>query len=406
MYDPAHAATIASWTLGAIGVGIGAFAVIVVIILLLKSSCPFIYTYNGEHFVFTGEVFSGAIQPGLERHDYLLLPEIQPKEGEYLLQVTNEIREIQHINLMQLLVVDHPENMSVLFDKYGGLQTIQEAQPPVSAKTFSGNEVLHLVQGKDSLAYYFDDAIHTEETLDGLILTFEKPNDATTGKLIVRAKNSFWVEVVMKEFHSLFGRRYNAFSQWEANRTPEQMRQIMTGQSFPLAVYVEKEGEWIEADLFEVAGPMAMKDDVLEINFEEIHDNTFRIKLESGFLFWELDYVAMDFSENIPLPVVTLPVAEAIDENGIDVSEVIRSDDLLYYIQPEIGNEALLRFPVPDFSDVSRTVVLHSKGFYQIIRDQEGRANWKAVRAFRHPGSMPQFSKELYQQKIQLSQQN
>jgi len=406
VYDRAQAATTASWVFGSLGVAMGVMAVVVIIILMSKSSCPFIYIHNGEHFVFTGEVFSGAIQPGLERHDYLLLPDIAPNEGEYLIRVANEIREIQHINQMQLLVIDHSEDISVLVDKHGKLQTIRKARQPVDARTYSGTLVTSLVAGKDSLSYYFDDAITTDATLDGIILTFDKPADASAGKLIIRAKNSFWIETVMHQFHGLFGRRYDAFSQRDAKRNPDEMRQIMIQQNFPLAVYIEKGGIWEPVDFFEVAGPMAMKDDVLEINLENIPQDTFRIKLESGFLFWELDYVAMDFSENMLLPISIIPVSEAIDELGNDISDAIRSDDHVYYIQPEIGNEAVLRFSAPAFSDSRRTVILHSKGFYTILRDQDGRADWNTIRTFRQPGRMPQFSKELYHKMMQVSQQN
>lgn len=406
VYDQAQGATVASWVFGTIGVALGAFVVIMIIFLLTKSSCPFIYTFNGEHFVFTGEIFSGAIQPGLERNDYLRLPDIQPKDGEYLIKVANEIREIQHINLMELKVIDHPADTEVLFDKYGQVQTIAEAQPPITAETFSGVNITSLVSAKDSYSYYFDDAAQTDSSLDGIILTFEKPAEATEAKLIVRAKNSFWLENVINNFHEMFGRRYDAFSKKEEKKKPAEMRELMQSQSLPLSVYIEKDGEWEFQDFYEIAGPMAMKDDVLTINLEDFDSETINIRLESGFLFWELDYVAMDFTGNIPFELTTLSVSEAIDENGADVSDAIRYDDQVYYVQPEIGNEAILSFEVPEFTDESRTVILHSKGYYKILRDLEGRADWKNLRTFRQPGRMPQFSKELYEEMIELTQHN
>jgi len=406
VFDRAQGATIASHIFGYAGVTLGVLVVLEIIIALLKSSCPFIYTYDGNHFVFTGEIFSGAIQPGLERKDFLSLPGIQPKDGEYLIKVANEIKEIQHINQLEMLVIDHPANSEVLVDKFGQPQSITEARAPVVAETFWGTDVLPLVESKDDYAYYFDNAATTDSSLDGLTLTFDKPEDATEAKLIVRARNSFWLEKVFDEFHGLFGRRYNAFDKREGSKKPAQMRKMMESQNLPLSVYVEKDGQWVFHDYYEVAGPMAMKDDILPISLQDLEGETIRVKLESGFLFWELDYVAMDFTTNIPLNINYISSTRAIDENGVDVSDAIKHDDHLYYVQPEIGNEATLSFPVPEFTNENRTLILHSKGYYKILRDQDGRPNWKKLQTFKKPGRMPQFSKELYHEWMKLSQKD
>ena len=81
--------------------------------MLTKSSSPFIYAYNGESYEFVGEIYSGAIHPPLERHDYLPLPVLQPVENEYSIKIANEIKEIQHTYLTELLVFDHPENAEI-----------------------------------------------------------------------------------------------------------------------------------------------------------------------------------------------------------------------------------------------------------------------------------------------------
>ncbi|MGC9355363.1 MAG: hypothetical protein ACP5D9_16060, partial [Mariniphaga sp.] len=121
-------------------------------------------------------------------------------------------------------------------------------------------------------------------------------------------------------------------------------------------------------------------------------------------MFWELDYAAMDFTENIPTEIKTVAALEATDENGLDVMNAIKRDDVQYYSQPEIGNEATVTFPVPELTNENRTVILHSKGYYKIIRDQVGRADWKKIKTFREPGRMAQFSRELYEEFMSLSQ--
>ena len=40
---------------------------------LLILSCPLVYEYSGQEYVFAGEIYGGALQAPLERHDYLVL---------------------------------------------------------------------------------------------------------------------------------------------------------------------------------------------------------------------------------------------------------------------------------------------------------------------------------------------
>jgi hypothetical protein len=403
IYDKDTAATTGSWVLGTLGIAASVYLILAIIVLIFKESCPFIYTHDGENFSFAGEIFSGAIQPGLERHDYLLLPELKPKNEEYLLKVTNEVKEIQHINLMELKVFDHAEGVNILMDKYGQVQTWLDPVLPIKAETQNSQDVLSLVNKKDSYAYHFNDLSDFEFAFSEVVLTFNKPENAQTGKLLVRAKNSLWIEHVFSSFHDLFGGMYYAFDKREAKKPSEELRTLMFDQGFPLRVYLEKAGQWVLQDFYEIAGPMAMKNDVLVVDLKETAGETIKIKLETGLMFWELDYAAMDFTDNVPYHEVTVPALQAIDENNLNIIESIKNDDQNYYIQPIIGNEAIITFPVPEFTGESRTVVLHSKGYYKILRDQKGRAQWKKLKTFRDPGRMAQYSKELYDEFISIS---
>lgn len=403
IYDRDTATTTGTWILGGLGVLASIYLIMAIIVLIFKESCPFIYSFDGESYQFEGEIFSGAIQPGLERYDYLRLRHLKPDGDKYSLKITNEIKEIQHINLAQLKVVDHPADTEVLLDKYGKIHSLKNLVPAARATTLTGTPVDGLTGIQDGNAYPFNGVATTDATLDGIILQFPLPADRSEGKLVIRAKNSLWLEHVVAEFHAMFGGMYNSFSKREEKRPAAEMRELMFNQGFPLSVYVEKNGTWEHQDFYEVAGPMAFRDDVLSLDLSGLVGDQVKIKLETGFMFWELDYAAMDFSPDIPLEATTLTALSAFDENGADVSAAIRTDDKSYYIQPEIGNEAWVTFTVPEQTSGSRTVFLESKGFYKILRDQKGSAEWKTLRTFRDPGRMPQYSKELFDRLMALS---
>ena len=82
---------------------------------------------TGTHL--EGEIYSGALHPPIERDDYLHLPSLRPVNGQYRLRLTNEVREVQHTNLAELWVIDHPKDVRTFVDKNG---TIRSSAAPVA----------------------------------------------------------------------------------------------------------------------------------------------------------------------------------------------------------------------------------------------------------------------------------
>lgn len=396
IYDKDTGATIASWFFGILGVSIGAFAVLLIIVALTKSSCPFVYIHDGNDFIFTGEIFSGATQPGLERDDYLFLPGIKPSESVYKLKLTNEVHEIQSVNFTTLMVVDHPENLSVLFDKYGVLQTFKKPVSPLSATNRSRKNILDVIVSKDSLNYSGDINNNGKDGIEEVILKFSKPQNCKSAKLVIRAKNSFWLDVLFTRFHNLFGDQYDNFSHKQESVPGKQLNKFLLDQNLPLSVYIERDGKWQFVDYFNIAGPMAMRDDVLPVDFADIDSDTVKIKLETGFLFWEIDYTAMDFSQNELLKTTEISVNEAISNNESDVKDMIFSKDLKYLVLKNVGDEVNLSFKDQAIGNKEKSVFLHTSGYYKILREQDGSPDRKTLKTFRKPNRFPQFSREMY----------
>jgi hypothetical protein len=395
VYDVDVDKTIVYSTLGVAG----ALGVLVILILLTKSSCPFIYAYNGESYEFVGEIYSGAIHPPLERHDYLPLPVLQPIENEYRIKITNEIKEIQHTNLTELLVFDHPENAEILVDKYGNVHTIFDPQLPEISKALDGSNIDSLLSSKDSLVYMSGIPDNENQDMDAVILTFDRPVDRDTGKLVIKGKNSFWLDYIHGQFSELFGDRFETWKEEQKEKSPEKMIEWSLDQGIPLSVYLETDEGWEFVDYYNVVGPLASKDDVLEIDLTSAKNDKVNIKLEFGFLFWEIDYAAMDFTPNLTTSNYTVPVTSAMDQNSIDVSYELQYDDEKYYHQPHIGDQALLTFDVPEqIEGTKRSVVLHSKGYYEILKDAKGEPDLAYLNSFRKPGAFSKFSKERFMQ--------
>ena len=99
----------------------------------LKGSCAFLYTWDGTHFRFITDVMwrsalgmplgimggNAAYAPARASQEYVRIPgeALRPKDGRYVLQVTEELWETAYLDQLRLLAVDHPDSVDVLVDE-------------------------------------------------------------------------------------------------------------------------------------------------------------------------------------------------------------------------------------------------------------------------------------------------
>jgi len=395
IYDPAVGATIASWVFSGLGLAI---PVVFVVALLTKESCPFIYISDDDAYRFVGEIYSGAIYPSLERDDYLPLPGAKQGQSEYKIKMTNEVYEIQNTNLVELQVLDHPSGSTVLMDKYGNCQTMSNPQSPVEAINLKGRNIINDIKERDTLLYFGDNPEKDQVSTDGIILKFNRPPHSNSAKLVIKAKSTFWLDYVFTRFHGLFGDQYDCWVEKQETIPDKQMKSWQIDQKIPLLVYIEKGKRWKYVDYYNVTGPMAAREDVLSIDLADITSDTIKIKLEFGFMFWEIDYAAIDYSSNVPVTKRTALLESAIDNRETDVKKLLGSSDLFYYVQEKIGDEVNMTFAIPPRIQTAQTLVLHSKGYYKILLDAKGEQQVKYLLPFRKKGRFPEYSGELFRQ--------
>ena len=86
------------------------------------SSCPYLFAWNGEQFEFVAD-FGGVgglgylVSPGNyappDPTEYLPLPNLAPRDGEYVLQSLTPLEEVTYFDEAKLVAVDHPEGTEV-----------------------------------------------------------------------------------------------------------------------------------------------------------------------------------------------------------------------------------------------------------------------------------------------------
>jgi Tfp pilus assembly protein PilF len=89
---------------------------------VLKGSCPFLYTWNGETVTFVTDLLWGApigmpVAPGqwadADPQELVLVEGAQPRDGHYDLRITEELWEAAYFDFVRLWVVDHPADVEV-----------------------------------------------------------------------------------------------------------------------------------------------------------------------------------------------------------------------------------------------------------------------------------------------------
>ncbi|MFC2125492.1 FG-GAP-like repeat-containing protein [Bacteroidota bacterium] len=140
---------------------------------VLKGSCPFLYTWNGEKYVFVKDVMWRSalgmpmgIMGGTATYafadasdDYIKIPGelLKPKEGKYSLQITEELWETIYFDKVELVAVDHPESTEIFVDEqfspppFPGyrIYAVDQKHIPESVTDEKGNDLVPLISGKD-----------------------------------------------------------------------------------------------------------------------------------------------------------------------------------------------------------------------------------------------------------------
>ena len=65
------------------------------------------------------------------------------------------------------------------------------------------------------------------QDMDAVILTFDRPVNKDNGKLVVKGKNSFWLDYIHGQFSELFGDRFDAWKEKQKQRSPEKMTECL-----------------------------------------------------------------------------------------------------------------------------------------------------------------------------------
>jgi hypothetical protein len=231
-----------------------------------------------------------------------------------------------------------------------------------------------------------------------IALKFKKEPGVQMAKLVLTLKNAYWLDLLYGELAKGFGNYYEKYLKKQSKKPAHQLQQWITDQQLPLSVSLRTKEGWKKITDVTTIGPLANRTIVVPVDLPKTDKDDIEIRLSSGFMFWELDYAALDFSADNTFSVEKLSPVVAIDETGKDVLPSLQKEDGFYLEQPQIGNAATISYKPLAIVDPlkTQTFILHTKGWYQHIRDFTNDPNVPFLKQFTKPNAFPVFGKELY----------
>lgn len=370
------------------------------IALATKQSCPFIYSYDGERFVFDGEPYGGAICEGLKRTDWCRLERLKPTGGEYRLLMTNEVNETQYTDEFKLWLVDHQPGVEVYPDAAGNLYVVQHPLKPIEATDTRGKNLLRRLSETDDLFWESDlrskDPNLVSDRRDTLLLAFPRPPGKTTAKLVVSGSTTLWGSAMLKRLTELRGEQVG---QWFQELKDPASRALldtwnMREELWYLHVNAWIGGKWIKRGTIIGGGPFMTEDRIVPLDLSGVEGDTLKILMAPPAGFWQLNSFAIDYSQ-MPAPQYQeIAATSIIGDDGADVRDLLSSTDGKYYAMPVTGQSANLvfqAFPIPEGS--VRTIFAKVSGYYDIRMNASGPPQTEVLdRIIFEPGFAASFA--------------
>ncbi|MCA9175782.1 MAG: VCBS repeat-containing protein, partial [Planctomycetales bacterium] len=136
--------------------------------MILKGSCPYVYTWTGEQFEFftdclwaapIGLQLAEGVSAPFRPWEYLRIPgdRLRERDGQYQIQLTEELWEAGYFDHVELIAVDHPEHVDVYSNEKVGpeqiaafkIHTVTDPRQPVSAQDQRGRDVMAKLAARD-----------------------------------------------------------------------------------------------------------------------------------------------------------------------------------------------------------------------------------------------------------------
>ncbi len=358
-----------------------------------KGSCPFVYSFDGRDYVLDSETFSGAVVRSAQRADWDNLDHVKAVEGVYRLRVRNEMPEVQYIDAMKLLAVDHEHGTVVAPEFNGTLHALKSLKNPIRAEDAAGNNVLPVIGEKDDRFWtsnpFNRDPDDPAQVRDGLTVEFQRPAGAPSGHLLFTVQNTAWAAYAEAYLSRIAGSR---LCDWralmDASAPAREAYQRTVTREAMLGLEIWNGNVWTSAGSIWFVGPSLSKDIVVPVDLSKCGPGPLRVRMESTAGLWMIDRVQADFGAEGAFTSAECPLLEAKDQNGRDLRDVMRASDKDYFVLSSSADQADLAFRAPaPARTMERSFILMTDGYYLSNGAPQDKPQMELLASFNAPGA-------------------
>ena len=281
---------------------------------ILKGSCPYLYAWNGNEYAFVTDVlWPSALGMPLgimageplyafpnSTDEYLWMPgeKVHVRDGKYTLQFTTELWESPYLDKINLVVLDHPENVDVYINEtftpppYPPFRIYSVAKKyiPLSAVDQLGNDLRNdlLVQDEEYTMHLTPGKYQGITELHDLILDFGDLDHADSIFLFLQG----WLFPT------------------DASINVNISQSSETGLTFPQLQVVNRKGDW-ETVIDNLGFPKGKNKTMIFDLTGKFIVADYRVRIRTNMeIYWDHIFMATDVTNN-NLTVVNLQPASA-----------------------------------------------------------------------------------------------
>ena len=395
-----------------VGTIVGILGVALLIAIATKQSCPFVYSYNSQKYVFDAEPLGGAVTRGLQRTDLSKLDFLKEDNGKYKLLVRNEVPETQYLDEMKLVVVDHPKGTEIVTNLAGELHTISNPQKPILAIDEKGNDLTRFVEENDYTFWQTKLPVLNYDSLNNLrhqlTFVFPKPQHQKKAKLIINAGTALWGSQMIREMLSLYGDKIDNWYEKVDNLSGEEiekeqmMQFVVREELYYLKLMVMENDIWNSQGLIFGGGPFIAETKTYDLDLSNVKGDSLIIQFNPPFGFWTIDYIAVEYDEIIVPDYTEIGLSQAVDMGDKNILQIISTSNGEYQTMPEVGDYFLLEYDaLPEVPGMERTYFLKTTGYYELHLPKDQPMKEKLLqRIVNEPGEVVKYAMKLYNQWI------
>jgi len=380
-------------------------AIIFAIIALTKESCPFVYTFDGEKYVFDAEPLGGAIAKGLEKADFSRLEHLNAVDNKFLLMFRNEVEEIQYLDELKLWIIDHAPDSEIFPDINGKLYAVKNVIKSSRAVDEKDLNLQPFLNERDDISwqtYLPRDNSYKEKPLrHRLTLEFAKPQEAEHAMLLVNAGTALWGSNMIREMLQLRGDKIDQWYEGVNNQGKEFLELyhfIDREELYLLKIQVKKGNTWIEQGFIPGGGPLITEDRIIPLDLSGINDSLVTIRLDPPTGFWTIDFIGIAYQAKEINEIEEISGINAVDQDGRNVTGMLHLQDGQYHIMPRLGDWLKVEFAVtPEVAGYKRSIFMKTIGYYEIQIDKSQPEKTDLIKTLlTTPGKIVDYSMEEY----------